>query len=538
MQVYLDKIAREAHKARIYSKLVDPLCVLLAVSSLLFLADRIFYESEMSRYTISAAQNIVVAVFFVIIFMIIVSRPWRRVRTDELEEEILRIDIKAETQGRLMTYYEIKDESNSFKEALRKDTEKNLSRLNISRMFTQEKKHPVRYSGVFALVTLLILIVAPAGSYEKPICDFSSDLTKGIAPLAVRFFDASIGYIDDHEWEMGGAGYNNQNAIHVFSRPGFYPVKHRVIGPGGEDILTRPDYITVYPPGHPLADFDLNPVTGRCPLTVTFRNLSMNSDRFEWNFGDGAISKEREPRHVYTKPGIYSPSLTSYKGDHSDVTVKKDVVVVVDEDGIVADFTALPIEGKAPLTVQFEDRSSGTIKEFRWDFGSRQKDSTSSDRNPSYVYRIPGYYTVTLYVNGLNGMSTAVKKHYIEVHDKDAGGSGFSIAGLLRELYNSLAQVKKPGTDEGKLFGAKTERPKTEKVPLDVKPLEKEGPLVEKDKKIFTSKNPNGKDPEEIPYKDAYNFYSRIKEDAINSERIPRELRDLVREYFELIKPQ
>ncbi len=58
-----------------------------------------------------------------------------------------------------------------------------------------------------------------------------------------------------------------------------------------------------------------------------------------------------------------------------------------------ADFTGEPVEGYAPLTVQFTDTSSG--EPFRWyyRFGDG---STSSSQNPVHTYRSPGTYAVSL----------------------------------------------------------------------------------------------------------------------------------------------
>jgi parallel beta-helix repeat protein len=58
-----------------------------------------------------------------------------------------------------------------------------------------------------------------------------------------------------------------------------------------------------------------------------------------------------------------------------------------------ADFTGEPVEGYAPLTVQFTDTSDG--EPFRWyyRFGDG---STSSSQNPVHTYRSPGTYTVSL----------------------------------------------------------------------------------------------------------------------------------------------
>ncbi len=58
------------------------------------------------------------------------------------------------------------------------------------------------------------------------------------------------------------------------------------------------------------ADFEPEVAGGRAPLEVTFRNLSAGkADSFEWDFGDGSTSTEREPTHVYGDPGCRTVTL-------------------------------------------------------------------------------------------------------------------------------------------------------------------------------------------------------------------------------------
>jgi OOP family OmpA-OmpF porin len=74
-----------------------------------------------------------------------------------------------------------------------------------------------------------------------------------------------------------------------------------------------------------------------------------------------------------------------------------------------ASMSADPRSGEPPLRVQFRGTghdADGTIKGYAWDFGDG---STSSEQNPSHVYRSAGTYGVTLRVtddDGLTGSTT------------------------------------------------------------------------------------------------------------------------------------
>jgi hypothetical protein len=69
---------------------------------------------------------------------------------------------------------------------------------------------------------------------------------------------------------------------------------------------------------------NLNPEVGQ---TVFFTNNSIG-DSFEWDFGDGYISNEVNPTHVYTATGAFEVKLTAtVKGDHSESSLTLNVQV-------------------------------------------------------------------------------------------------------------------------------------------------------------------------------------------------------------------
>jgi len=78
----------------------------------------------------------------------------------------------------------------------------------------------------------------------------------------------------------------------------------------------------------------------------------------------------------------------------------------------VADFTADPTTGYAPLEVSFTDLSTGTVTSWQWLFGDN---TTSGEQNPVHTYSLPGYYDVTLIVTGPAGSDTLTRQNYIEV---------------------------------------------------------------------------------------------------------------------------
>ncbi len=60
-----------------------------------------------------------------------------------------------------------------------------------------------------------------------------------------------------------------------------------------------------------------NPVNQqvKLPAKAAFTNSSVDADRFEWDFGDGSSSVEKNPQHLYIRSGIYHVTLKAYKGN-------------------------------------------------------------------------------------------------------------------------------------------------------------------------------------------------------------------------------
>jgi PKD repeat protein len=65
----------------------------------------------------------------------------------------------------------------------------------------------------------------------------------------------------------------------------------------------------------PYADFQVSASVVEIEEIVYFTNLSHNANYYEWDFGDGTISSQRNPSHQYSADGIYTVSLTASRDD-------------------------------------------------------------------------------------------------------------------------------------------------------------------------------------------------------------------------------
>jgi len=81
----------------------------------------------------------------------------------------------------------------------------------------------------------------------------------------------------------------------------------------------------------------------------------------------------------------------------------------------VANFSAGPLEGCAPMIVRFIDNSIGNPTSWRWELGNG---TISGLRNPTTTFFTPGLYAVKLIVSNANGTDTLIKTDYIRIYDK------------------------------------------------------------------------------------------------------------------------
>jgi PKD repeat protein len=164
------------------------------------------------------------------------------------------------------------------------------------------------------------------------------------------------------------------------------------------------------------ADFSASPTAGSAPLAVQFADTSSGSPTsWAWDFdNDGTVdSTAQNPSHTYTTAGTFSVKLiVTDAGGATSSKTRTDYVVA---QPLIADFTAAPTVGSAPLSVAFTDTSTGSATGWAWDF---ENDGVidSTERNPSHSYTTPGTYTVRLAVADAAGNAdTKTRTDYVLV---------------------------------------------------------------------------------------------------------------------------
>jgi PKD repeat protein len=108
----------------------------------------------------------------------------------------------------------------------------------------------------------------------------------------------------------------------------------------------------------------------------------------------------------------------------------------------VADFSATPRTGQAPLAVSFSDESTGPPTSWLWDFGDGQ---SSVLQNPTHEYAVAGSYTVTLGVANGQGADSETKEAYIVASFSDAPPGYWAAEQIMACVANGIVS----GYDDG-----------------------------------------------------------------------------------------
>jgi len=137
-----------------------------------------------------------------------------------------------------------------------------------------------------------------------------------------------------YTWDFGDGTFSSkQNPKHVYKQPGFYSVSLSVVNKRTNEEVksTQRNSVTIYS----LPNTDFNYVEQstqyddnklKYPTTV-FNCKGELSDVYEWNFGNGKTSKDKQPAVLYDKKGEYQVSLKAKSSNGCSNTITKTVSI-------------------------------------------------------------------------------------------------------------------------------------------------------------------------------------------------------------------
>lgn len=172
------------------------------------------------------------------------------------------------------------------------------------------------------------------------VADFTLDPPAGCFPTTVRVIENnSTG--DIMEWKVvdsngGIVAVSGQDLPEFFiSTPGLFNVQLTTRDSFTDQVEFANQNFEIYEV--PVASFQARPATVFVPDTeLTTFNFSTKANFYQWDFGDGETSDEREPKHVYKIEGVYDIVLVA-GFDHDNGVVCTDTLsqkVIAKQGGI------------------------------------------------------------------------------------------------------------------------------------------------------------------------------------------------------------
>lgn len=272
--------------------------------------------------------------------------------------------------------------------------------------------------------TVALTVTGPGGSStltktalievdEPATAGFDCLPTAGFAPLTVACTDASVG-ATRYAWDFGDGGTSTAaSPIHVFEDPGQFTITQTASSAGGSDTATTT--VDVYP-----ISIGVSPASGTlgAPATVTLRaEVGTLPGIAIWSVDGQVVGSSKTEIYTFLTPGTHRVSLVF--GDTSSGLVgQAEIDYVVGYGPATADFEPTPAEGPGPMTVAFQDLSSGAVTRWDWSFGDGSRCTwpapstpgavpTCNAASPTHLYAEIGSYDVSLTVTGPGAVSGA-----------------------------------------------------------------------------------------------------------------------------------
>jgi PKD repeat protein len=240
--------------------------------------------------------------------------------------------------------------------------------------------------------TTITVDPSPTASFTYP-----SSICQGDTALFISTSSISNGNIVGYLWDFGDGDTSIlQNPSHIFNASGSFDVTLIVTSYNGcQDSITHP--VLVLP--QPLIGFSYNDT---CLTDTTyFLNLStIPSGGFAgifWDFGDGNVSNQWSPKHVYQAAGTYTVTLQLVSDSGCVSALAQDVDVYPLPNLSFAPLLTAGDSCSVPQTYTFNNTSTNT-QQYLWDFDyvGNPGINTSTLTSPSFTYTTAGVYTVML----------------------------------------------------------------------------------------------------------------------------------------------
>ena len=146
----------------------------------------------------------------------------------------------------------------------------------------------------------------------------------------LQFVDGSTGGVNSWNWSFGdGTSSTSKNPSKRFTAPGGYLVSLTVSNGSSSASTSQTVIVAASTPAVPpiTADFDVSTTSASVNQTIVFADRTSGlPTSWNWTFGDGQSSAQRNPSHTYAAPGTYHVTLEA-RDDSSSSSRTKSIVI-------------------------------------------------------------------------------------------------------------------------------------------------------------------------------------------------------------------
>lgn len=209
-----------------------------------------------------------------------------------------------------------------------------------------------------------------------------------------------------HAWDPGDGSppILGRTVLHVYEKPGIYPVTLTVADGTGTANDRATDATTVTIRARPVADAGGNKDVCSGESILFDASASVDPDggllRYGWDFGDGSQSSLINPTKIYERPGTYEVTLRVENESQTATGIDIDRIAALVREGPIAD-AGPDMTVCTNSQVRFDGTGStdpdGAVNDYSWTFGDG---GTGRGAQPVHIFRRAGEYTVTLSITG------------------------------------------------------------------------------------------------------------------------------------------
>lgn len=231
-----------------------------------------------------------------------------------------------------------------------------------------------------------------------------SDLTSGSTPVA-------------WEWDFGdGNNSIDQSPVHTYTDAGKYTVTLSTTNSLGCTTIKTD---TVYNYAIPTVSFSNDLPCSTSPVNFTDESLVMDGSisGWNWNFGDGNLSIDRNPSHVFGQTGDFTVQLKAYS-QYGCVDSTETVLNIDQGPEVGFDFDKACSEN----TTVFADTTNShgiSITNWSWYINNQYYNT----QHPTHDFDAAGIYTVQQSVTLDNNCSHTISR---DIHVEESPETGFT----------------------------------------------------------------------------------------------------------------